>query len=135
MQYGEAPMILSLLIKKIRLVALLFVLALFVMVLGGCFSESRCYRYEADEVFRTYGALKTRTEVLRRLSLVGIESDTGTNPVEALVKDPNGCSLGSNGQTVVRFYFDKRKKLTKIQVFKNYIAEGYQMELIDEREY
>lgn len=118
--------------EKLLVAGRLSVLALLVTVLGGCFSENGCWRYEADEVFRRYGSLKKRSDVLR---LAGIDKDPGTSPVQVVEKDPNGCSLGSNGQTVVRFYFDNRKNLTKIQVFKNYIASDYEMELIDEKKY
>ena len=65
----------------------------------------------------------------------GTEKDSGSNPVEVIEKDPNGCSFGSNGRTVLRFYFDKRSNLTKIQVFRDYIASDYKMELIVERKY
>ena len=54
---------------------------------------------------------------------------------EIIESDPNGCSLGSNGQTIAKIYFDSRHNLTKIQVYKNYIASNYKMELIEEREY
>jgi len=86
---------------KLDVAGKVFVLAFFVTILYGCFSESGCWRYEADEVFRKYGSLKKRSDVLR---LAGIDKDPGTNPVQVLEKDPKGCSLRSNGQTVVRFY-------------------------------
>lgn len=87
---------------------------------------------EAAEAFQKYGSLKTRSEILR---VAGIENDAGSNPVEIIEKDPNGCSFGSNGRTVLRFSFDKENKLTTMQVFRDYIASGYKMELIKERQF
>jgi hypothetical protein len=114
----------------------LFVLALLtVTVLIGCWitrTENACWSHEATEAFQKYGSFKTRSEILRS---VDTEQASGSNPVEVIEKDPNGCSFGSNGRTVLRFYFDKRDRLTMIQVFRDYIATDYKMELIDERKY
>lgn len=114
----------------------LFVLALLtVTVLVGCWlakTEDACWKHEATEAFKKYGFLKTRSQILRSIDA---EQASGSNPVEVIEKDPNGCSLGSNGRTVLRFYFDKRNKLTVIQVFRDYIASDYKMELIEERKY
>ncbi len=122
----------SLLFKVIGL----FVLALLtITALIGCWigrTEDACWKYEATEAFQKYGSLKTRSEILRS---VDMEQASGSNPVEVIEKDPNGCSLGSNGRTVIRFYFDKKNKLTTIQVFRDYIASDYKMELIEERKY
>ena len=101
---------------------------------GGCWIENACWRQEAAEAFQKYGSLKARSDILR---VAGIEKDSGSNPVEVVEKDPNGCSLGSNGRTVLRFSFDNRNKLTKIQVFRDYIVEDptYKMELLEERKF
>ena len=113
-----------------------FVLALLtITTLIGCWiarTEDACWKHEAVEAFQKYGALKTRSELLRS---VDPEQASGANPVEVIEKDPNGCSFGSNGRTILRFYFDKRNKLTTIQVFRDYIASGYEMDLIEERRY
>ena len=114
----------------------LFVLAfLTIVVAGGCWitrTEDTCWRHEAVKAFEKYGSLRTRSEILRAAD---IEEDPGSNPVEVIEKEFNGCSLGSNGRTVVRFSFDSRNKLTAIQVFRDYLAAGYTMELIEERKY
>jgi len=121
---------------KIVKVLGLFVFALSAIITGVIYWMDRageaCWTHEAAEAFQKYGSFKTRTEILR---VVGIEKDPGSNPVEIIEKDPNGCSLGSNGQTVLRFSFNDRKELTTIQVFRNYIASNYQMALIEERRY
>ena len=112
------------------------ILALFALLSCSLFwmdrSEEACWNHEAVEAFQKYGSLKTRAEVLR---VAGLKSDPKTNPVEILEKDPNGCSFGSNGQTVLRFTFNDRNELTAIQAFRNYIASNYQMTLIAERTY
>jgi len=111
----------------------LFVLAFLTIAVGGCWiarTEDACWKYEAAEAFQKYGSLKTRSEILR---VADIEKDPGSNPVEVIEKDPNGCSFGSNGRMVLRFSFDNRNKLTTIQVFRDYIASDYKMELIEER--
>jgi hypothetical protein len=94
--------------------------------------EENCWKQEAAGAFQKYGQFRTRPDILRAAY---VEEDDGTNPVEVIEKDPNGCSLGSNGQTVLRFFFDDRNELTKIQVFRNYIASDYKMSLIEERSY
>lgn len=93
-------------------------------------TEEACWKLEAAEAFEKYGPFKVRTEILR---LAGIEKDSGSNPVEIIEKDPNGCSLGSNGQTIIRFSFNERNELETMQVFRNYIATDYQMTLIAEK--
>jgi len=112
------------------------ILALFALLSCSLFwmdrSEEACWNHEAVEAFQKYGSLKTRAEILR---VAGLKSDPKTNPVEILEKDPNGCSFGSNGQTVLRFTFNDRNELTAIQAFRNYIASNYQMTLIAERTY
>ena len=114
----------------------LFVLSFLIIAAGsGCWiarTEDACWKYQATEAFLKYGSLKTRPDILR---VSGIEKDPGTNPVEVIEKDPNGCSFGSNGQTIIQFTFNDKNELTKIQVFRNYIASGYKMELIEERGY
>ncbi len=117
-------------------VAVLFILALLtITALTGCWiarTENACWEQEAVDAFQKYGSFKTRSEIMRS---VDPEQASGSNPVEVIEKDPNGCSLGSNGRTVLRFYFDERSKLTTIRVFRDYIASGYEMELIEERKY
>jgi len=114
----------------------LFVLALFAVTAGGAYwlarTEDTCWKQEAAGAFQKYSALKTRSDILRHAD---IEKDPGSNPVEVVEKDPNGCSFGSNGQTVLRFSFGDSNKLTKIQVFRNYVASDYEMDLIEERSY
>ncbi|HEY6010077.1 MAG TPA: hypothetical protein VIX18_01300 [Nitrospirota bacterium] len=114
----------------------LFVLAFSAIVVGGGYwivrTEDACWKHEAVEAFQRYGALKTRSGILR---VADAEGDRVANPLEVVEKDPNGCSFGSNGRTIVRFSFDKRNKLTSIQVFRDYVASDYQMELIEERKY
>ena len=95
-------------------------------------AENSCWKREATEAFQKYGALKTRSDIF---AVLDIETDPGSNPVEVVEKDPNGCSSGSNGQTVLRFSFNDRNQLTKIQVLRNYIASDYEMDLIEERTY
>jgi hypothetical protein len=115
------------------------ILILVVLIIGGGLfwtdsTEDSCWKHEATQAFEKYGSLKNRSDVLR---VSGIEKNTNSNPIEVLEKDPNGCSLGSNGQTVVLFYFDNLNKLTKIQVFQNYITSdsNYKMKLIEERKF
>jgi len=93
-------------------------------------TEEGCWKQEAAEAFVKYGSIKKRIEILR---LAGIERDPGSNPVEVIEKDPNGCSLGSNGQTILRFSFNDRNELAAIQVFRNYVATDYHMTLIAEK--
>ena len=97
-------------------------------------TEADCWRTQAAEAFQKYGSLKHRSDIVQSAYL---ESDPGSNPLE--VADlPNGCSFGSNGQTVLRFVFNDRNELTAILVFRNYIASDYPMDqegLIEERRY
>jgi hypothetical protein len=123
----------------------LFVLTFFIIAIGGgcelINTEETCWKNEATEAFQKYGSLKTRSDILRvvgTLEILGVdgtEIDPKSNPVEIVVKDPNACSLGSNGRTVLRLYFDDRNKLTKIQVLRDYIASGSKMGLIEERKF
>jgi hypothetical protein len=114
-----------------------FVLAFLIIAVGGFYwmarTEDACWKHEATQAFQKYGSLKARSDILR---VVGTEKDPGPNPVEVVEKEPNGCSLGSNGRTVLRFSFDDGK-LTTIQVFRDYIASdpNYKMELIEERKF
>lgn len=117
-----------------------FVAAFLIIAAGGCYwaarTEDACWKYEATQAFQKYGSLKTRSDILR--VVVGAGKDhAGSNPLEVVETDPNGCSLGSNGQTVLRLFFDDGNKLTTIQVFRNYLAAGphYKMELIEERKF
>ena len=93
---------------KLRTTIILKTLGLFVLtiaVLGGCWitrPEDTCWKREAAAAFQKYGSLKTRSEVLRA---AGIEKDP-SNPVEVSDTEPNGCSFGSNGRTVLLFFFD-----------------------------
>ena len=119
----------------LKVVGLLVMAFLTIAIVAGCWitrTEDACWKHEAAEAFQKYGSLKTRSEILRS---VDAEQASGSNPVEVIEKDPNGCSFGSNGRTVLRFYFDKRNKLTTIQVFRDYIASDYKMVLIEERKY
>lgn len=118
---------------------LLKVLAIFGFVLVVLFTgalywlhraEENCWKQEAAEAFAKYGSLKKRTEILR---IAGVERGIGSNPIEVIEKDPNGCSLGSNGQTILRFSFNDRNELAAIQVFRNYIGTDYHMALIAEK--
>lgn len=109
---------------------------------GGLFwadsTEETCWKSQATQTFEEYGSLKTRSAILRATASTGREvEDAKSNPVELFEIEHNGCSLGSNGQTVVRFYFDNMNKLTTIQVFRNYMVTdpSYKMELIEERKF
>ena len=126
---------------KLRIPLIFKVVGLFVLVLLtittliGCWirrTEENCWKHEAVETFEKYGALRTLFEIVR---VAYIEDDPGTNPLEVIEKDQNGCSFGSNGQTIILFSFDIKNKLTKIQVFRNYIASDYTMDLIQEKRY
>ncbi len=122
------------LILKAAGLFVLFVLTL--AVAGGCWikrTEDNCWKFEAVEAFQKYGSLKTRSEVLR--SVADIEQASGSNPVEVIEKEPNGCSFGSNGRTILRFFFDNKNKLTRIQVFRDYMAADYEMDLIEEKNF
>ena|SRR5712692_234748 len=116
----------------------LFALVILIIAAGGIYwvsgTEDVCWKQEAAQAFQKYGSLKTRSDILR---VAGTERGHRSNPVEVVETDPNGCSLGSNGRTVLRFSFDDGNKLTTIQVFRDYIASdsNYQMELIEERKF
>lgn len=114
----------------------MIIVALLVIIAGGIYwadmTENACWEHEATQAFQKYGSLKYRSDVLR---VVGAERGANSNPIEIVEKDLNGCSLGSNGRTVVRFTFDDGNKLTTIQVFRDYIATDYKMELIEERRF
>jgi len=104
---------------------------------GGIFwaheTEENCWRQEGAVAVEKYEKLKTRADVLRVTSDFGLET-SGSNPFEVIEKDPNGCSLGSNGRTVVRLYFNSKDELQTIQVFRDYFsAPDYEMELIEEK--
>ena len=119
--------------KTLKVLGLFGLCFLIIAAGSGCWitrTENDCWEYEATVAFMKYGSLKTRADILRT---AGIEKDPGTNPIEVIEKDPNGCSFGSNGQTVIRFTFNNKNELTKIQVFRNYIASGYKMEIINEQ--
>jgi len=121
---------------KILKVVGMLVLALVVTIEGVIYwlnrTEEACWKREAAEAFEKYGSIKARAAILK---VAGIQKGTTSNPVEIIEKDPNGCSLGSNGQTVLRFTFNDRNQLTKLQVFRNYIASNYEMALVEERRY
>jgi hypothetical protein len=113
------------------------VLILFIVTAGGIYwmtrGEDNCWKQEAAQAFEKYGPHKTRSDILR---VADTKNDYGSNPLEVIEKDPNGCSLGSNGVTVVRFSFDDRNKLMAIQVFRDYVAApNFEMELIEERKF
>lgn len=118
----------------------LFSLAFFIVTAGVIYwmlrtaasDTNACWRHEAAQAFQKYGALTTRSDILR---VVGAIEDAQSNPIEIVEKDPNGCSFGSNGRTVLLLFFDAGNKLTTIQVFRDYITSdpGYKMELIEER--
>jgi hypothetical protein len=115
----------------------------FVSLIGGGLywadkTEETCWKNQATQAFEEYGSLKTRPAILRATASTGREvEDAKSNPVELFEIEHNGCSLGSNGQTLVRFYFDNVNKLTTIQVFRNYMVSdpSYKMELIEERKF
>jgi hypothetical protein len=93
--------------------------------------ENSCWKQEAKLALEKYGSLKTRAEVVRAIEL---EKDQNSNPIDIVERDDyNGCSLGSNGMTAIRFYFDGENKLTAIQVWRNY--SGVETEMIDERKF
>jgi hypothetical protein len=119
------------------------VILILVSIIGGGLywvdhTAETCWKYEATQSFEHYKTLKTRSSILRETAIHAIDvTDPKTNPVEVIEKDPNGCSLGSNGMTVIKFYFDDVDKLTTMQVFRNYRVDPsiYQMELIEERKF
>jgi len=93
-------------------------------------TEKKCWDNEVAQAFQKYSGLTSRDKVLKAAYL---EKDAGTRTVQVIERDPNGCSLGSNGQTVVRFYFSKDDKLTEMRVYKNYISANYKMEMIGKK--
>ncbi|HEY6096307.1 MAG TPA: hypothetical protein VIU93_15305 [Gallionellaceae bacterium] len=94
-------------------------------------TENNCWKYEAKLAFEKYGTLKTRSEVLRAAN---VEKNKKSNPIDVIEGDDyNGCSLGSNGMTAIRFYFDDQDKLTAIQVWRNY--SGVETQLIEEKKF
>ncbi len=126
--------------SKIFEVLGMIIVALLVMIAGGLYwadmTEDRCWQSEATQAFEHYQTLKSRPVILREvLSTDRHVMNLERGSVEVIEKDPNGCSLGSNGRTVVRFYFDNADKLTNIQVFRDYVAADYTMEMIDERRF
>lgn len=101
-------------------------------------TEETCWKSQATQAVEEYGSLKTRSAILRAIVSTGRDvEDATSNPVELFEIEHNGCSLGSNGQTVVRFYFDNVNKLTTIQIFRNYMISdpNYKMELIGEKKF
>lgn len=122
------------LITKTLKVLGILVVVLLAIVAGAIFwlhrTEEACWNQEAAEAFVKYGSIRNRTELLR---VAGIERDLGSTSVEVIEKYPNGCSLGSNGQTILRFSFNERNELAAIQVFRNYIATDFHMTLIAEK--
>ncbi|MEK6743382.1 MAG: hypothetical protein AABZ15_07230 [Nitrospirota bacterium] len=121
----------------------LFVLAfLTIAVVGGCWiarTEDTCWKNEATQAFEKYSSLKTRSAILRASASTGSDvMNSKSSQVEVLEKEFNGCSLGSNGNTVLRFYFDDANKLTMMQAFRHYSGVSdpdYQMQLIEERKF
>lgn len=102
---------------------------------AGCWltrTEETCWKHEAVEAFEKYGSLRDRAAIVRA-SLT--ENDDGRDSLEVVEKEPNGCSFGSNGRTIIRFYFDAEKRLTKMQVLRDYMTANDALTLIDERAY
>ncbi len=115
------------------------VIAIILVLAGGAFgtglwathTENVCWKDEAKHAFEKYAPLTTRDDVLRTAD---VREDPKSNPVEVIEEDYNGCSLGSNGRTAFRFYFDGENKLTRMQVLRHY-AGVEQMPLIEERRF
>jgi hypothetical protein len=125
--------------KKLKIILIVLgviVLLLLAIITGTLYwvdrTEKECWKHEAERVFEKYEMFKTRTDILRA---AGVENDPMSNPIEIIENEINSCSLGSNGQTVVRFTFYENNELKTLQVFKNYISEDYQKVLIEERSY
>lgn len=100
-------------------------------------TENTCWKYEATTAFEKYGSLKTRSAVLRAAANSEV-LESESNLVEILEREYNGCSLGSNGSTVLRFYFDDMNKLTMMQAFRHYSGvsdPNLRMQLIEERKF
>lgn len=126
--------------KKVLKVLGMIIVALVVLVAGCIYwadtPEDRCWKSEAAQAYEHYQTLRSRSAILRETASTGRDiSHSEPNSLELIYKEPNGCSLGSNGRTVVRFYFDSSEKLLKIQVFRDYLAADYTMEMIDERRF
>ena len=113
---------------------------LVILFAGGIYwadmTEAKCWQSEAIQAFEHYQSLNTLSVILREAESTGRDiTNSKSNSFEVIEKEPNGCSLGSNGRTVVRFYFDNDEKLTTMQVFRDYVAADYTMEMIDERQF
>ncbi len=126
--------------RRFGLKMILLALVLLSLMGGGLYwvdsTANSCWKHEATQSFENYKTLKSRSSILRAARSRGLDvANARSNPVEVIEKDPNGCSLGGNGMTVVRFYFDDANKLTTMQVFRNYRTSDpdYTMELIEER--
>lgn len=100
-------------------------------------NEDACWKGEAEHAFRKYGSCKSRSDVLRVvMTTVGsTENQPDSNPLEVFEKEPNACSIGSSGLTVIWFTFDTKDNLKKIQVFRDYVASDYKMDVIDEKDF
>jgi len=125
---------------KVLKVLGMIIVALVVLVAGGIYwadaTEDRCWQSEATQAFAHYETLKSRSAILRDAAATGRDiARSDPRSIELVEKEPNGCSLGSNGRTVVRFYFDSSEKLLTMQVFRDYLAADYTMEMIDERKF
>jgi hypothetical protein len=118
-------------------------LAILIIAGGGLYwadsTEDTCWKNEAAQAFGKYGSLTTRFAILRASASTGNDvMNSKSNVVEVLEKEFNGCSLGSNGSTVLRFYFDDANKLTTMRAFRHYSGvsdPNYQMQLIEERKF
>lgn len=101
-------------------------------------SSGSCWKNEAESAFTNYERYKNISEVSSVVATNGIEIlSKEAGYIEIVESDPNACSLGSNGQTIVKIYFGNDNKIIMIRVYKNYITSNpdYQMELIGERVY
>ena len=96
-------------------------------------TESSCWKYEATTAFEKYGSLKSRAAILSAATEREV-LETKSTLVEVLEHEFNGCSLGSNGDTVLRFTFDDSQKLILMQAFKRYGGVN-EMQLIEERKF
>lgn len=128
--------------RKLFIIFVVIVVVFLTIIGGGLYwlkrSADSCWKYEAEQAFHNYGIYNNFSEILKAATSTDREIIKKTpNLIEIIESDPNGCSLGGNGQTVLKFYFDDKKKLTKIQVYRNYITDeaNYHMELIQERIY
>ena len=91
-----------------------------------------CWKQEADMAIQKYQQGLKRQDILQ-LDL--ITKDHLATPVEIIEKDPNGCSVAGNGQTVVKLYFNNRDTLSAIEVYRNFIGSDQQMVLIKKQTY